>query len=181
VSASAGLWISPSAGWHTLNERARQLVGEILIYLNLIELGQSRTGEANANTPDDLVRRREQRRRKVRDREAWLPPCMVKAGHGGLLATNDPAAWAAGDLAPCTCELGLCPYPGRDEPPFRGELGETFCREQQRVSAGLRGTVPEWHEQPFFRNRFHSTVTDFWVRMEKRARELNAKSLSSGS
>ena len=139
------------------------------------------TGDTDGNSPDELVRRREGRRRDVRDKGAWLPPCMVKAGHGGLLAKNDPAARAAGDLAPCTCGLGLCPYPGRGEAPFRGELGETFCRKQQRISSGIRGTVPEWHDQPLFRNRLRNTVTDFWISMEKRARELNAKSLSAGS
>jgi hypothetical protein len=181
MTATEGLWISPSAGWHTLKEPARQLVGEILIYLNLTEVGESRTGGTDGNSPDDVVARREKRRQDVRDEEATLPPCMVKAGHGGLLAKNDPAARAAGSKAPCTCGLGLCPYPARDEPPFRGELGETFCREQQRISSGIRGTVPEWHEQPFFRNRFHSTVAEFWVSMEKRARALNEKSLSAGS
>lgn len=181
LGATAGLWISPAAGWHTLRQDARQLVADILIYSNLIEVGDPRPGGHRGSTRSDQVQERESRRRKVCKRKAWLPPCMVKSGHGGLLA-GVPQGDADG---PCNCEAELCPYPARGEPLFRGELGETFCREQHRLLRRFRPFatgVPSWHERSLNpKHMRRSTVRQFWSDMEKRARELNAKSLSAGS
>jgi hypothetical protein len=185
VDASEGLWISPAAGWHTLKEPARQLVGDLLIFLNLVEADVEPAASSRPATPDDRVRTREGRRRRVRDRGAFLPPCMIKSGHGGLLAAEDPAAEGDDDSTVCGCCLKLCPYPGPEERPFRGELGETFCREQRRLLGargllGLRnGGVPPWHERSWKPgNRRRTTIGRFWRSMEERARDLNARSLS---
>jgi hypothetical protein len=166
---TSGLWISPAAGWHTLKESARQLVGEILVYLNLIEVGEERTdGPVAAND----AQRREHRRRAVLAKGAWLPPCMIRAGHGGLLATDDD---------PCDCGVHLCPYPRRGETPFRGELGETFCRHQKRLLTDRAGGVPSWHERPLYSTvRRRSTIKDFWTEMENRARQLSDRWMLSG-
>ena len=167
---TSGLWISPAAGWHTLKESARQLVGEILVYLNLIEVGEERAhGPIKAND----VQRREHRRREVRARGDWLPPCMIRAGHGGLLEMCDD---------PCDCGIHLCPYPSGSETPFRGELGETFCRQQKRLLLRRATGVPSWHERPLYsRVRRRSTIEAFWTKMEKRARQLSDRGLLSGS
>jgi hypothetical protein len=182
VEAAEGLWISPAAGWHTLAESARQLVAEILIFLNLVEAAEAPTGTSQRPSPDDVVRTRERRRRKIRDRQAWLPPCMVKSGHGGLLAADKPDAPDGDDANPCTCRLDLCPYPARGELLFRGELGETFCREQRRLLGFRRSGIPSWHEWSLNpTNRRRRTIGRFWSSMEDRAQELNAKSLSPES
>jgi hypothetical protein len=168
AAGTNGLWISPAAGWHTLKESARQLVGEILVCLNLTEVGEERThGPVGANE----VQRREHRRREVRGKGEWLPPCMIRAGHGGLLATGDP----------CDCGLHLCPYPTGSETPFRGELGETFCRQQKRLLLRRASGVPSWHERPLYSTvRRRSTLEDFWTKMEERARRLSDQMLMSG-
>ena len=172
VGASGGVWISQAAGWHTLKESARQLVGEILVFLNLIEVGAERP--ARPPRAND-VQRREARRRDVRAKERWLPPCMVRAGHGGLLPDE-------GQEDPCTCDLHLCPYPSRRDTPFRGELGETFCRQQKRLVLWRESGVPSWHERRWYSTvRRRSTIASFWTKMEKRARELSERSLVSRS
>jgi len=61
------------------------------------------------------------------------------------------------------------------EDPFRGELSETFCREQRRLLSARAGAVPTWHERtPDPRKRTRGDLKQFWSSMEERAQQMNA-------
>ena len=115
------LWIPPSTGlgWTALSPRAQQLVADVLLLLNLAERGE----------PADRDRRLRCTNRN------YLPPCMAE--DRSPLAPNQPVGMA-GDFEPgsnCTagCLFGLCPYPPKGSQYYRQELGEAFCRRQQRL------------------------------------------------
>ena len=142
------LWIPPSSGWAALDPRARQLVGDVLILLNLAERGQE---------PAEI----EQRLRRS-DRND-LPPCL------SLDRDSLDARRMAGGVSPtpgtnCTdgCLFRLCPYPARGVQPYRSELGEAFCRGQQSLVS--RGMTAPWQG-----NR-RTDLKRFWAHMANRAR-----------
>jgi hypothetical protein len=145
------LWISPAAGWLALDERARQLVGEIVVTLNLTEL----TGVA---TPEQRIERA----------LGPLPPCLTEAGgRSHLQVAGDKVERGPRPGSTCKhgCRLHLCPYPAPGQTPFRGELSEAFCRDQQRIlDRHHRGPAPWQSEQQT------EELREFWKHMEERTR-----------
>ena len=147
------LWIPPSTGWTALDPRARQLVADVLLMLNLAERGQE-TGEI------------EQRLRRT-DR-GDLPPCLTRDRE-----PLDPKRTVGGlYLAPGSncidgCRFRLCPYPSDGIQPYRSELGEAFCRGQQTLLS--RGLTAPWQAAipP-------DDLKDFWTQMAERARGASA-------
>lgn len=143
------LWIPPSTGWTALDPRARQLVADVLLMLNIAERGQE-TGEI------------EQRLRRT-DRSD-LPPCLTRDRE-----PLDPRRTVGGlFLAPGSncidgCRFGLCPYPSAGIQPYRSELNEAFCRGQQALLS--RGLTAPWQAAiP------RGNLKDFWTQMAERAR-----------
>jgi hypothetical protein len=182
--STAGLWVSPAAGWSTLEPAARWLVGDVFLYLNLIEGGE-------APPRDDVgpkawsARRaawREQRRQRVLDQGATLPRCLTAPDwHERLCLKRErttPEERARPPRSDC-CPFGLCPYPALDEQPFRGEPRETFCREHMRLA---RDEGPAaWYEAGRRlpgRRSGKDELSDFWTAMEGRAKRTSTLLLS---
>jgi hypothetical protein len=169
--SAIGLRIPPAAGWFRLQPHAQQLLGELFLMLNLIERG-SFDG-------------REERRRKTRlpadangahTVRQVLPYCLTNP-------TERRERFAIGDRivhpapgAKCPnsalCKSQLCPYPGPDERPFRGELSEAFCRRQQSLLRRYRRPPAAWRYQT---GRWRSLtrrseLREFWRTLERRGR-----------
>ena len=142
------LWIPPSTGWATLDPRARQLVGDVLILLNLAE-GAAEPGEI------------EQRLQRA-DRND-LPSCISR-DRDSLDARRTAGGVPSTPGTNCTggCLFRLCPYPPRGIQPYRSELSEAFCRGQQTLLS--RGMTAPWQE-----NR-RADLRRFWAQMANRAR-----------
>jgi hypothetical protein len=182
--STAGLWVSQAAGWKTLDEAAQWLVGDVFVFLNLIEGGEA----PPRGTPDPTgwsasrAAWREQRRQNVRRQGARLPPCLTAPeGHALLRPEREEGAQQAeADRKPCGCPFDLCPYPAPHERPFRGEPPETFCRGQKRL-AHEEG-APAWYESGRQLPGMTSAKDDlskFWERMEARAQRISALLLAS--
>jgi hypothetical protein len=150
------LWISPAVGWLALHPRARQLVGDVIILLNLAERGLPGAGGRDARAS------REERLRRTLD---VLPPCLSRPGGRAHLKAidEDPGTRAAGHACREDCDVRLCPLPRRGQPLFRGELRETFCRNQARLAAARVWGPAPWQHQS--RKELH----EFWSDMERRA------------
>ncbi|GAA1176310.1 hypothetical protein GCM10009664_48900 [Kitasatospora gansuensis] len=122
------LWIPSSVGWSTLDPRAQQLLGDVLLLVNLTE----RNGK-----PDELESRLERANRNS------LPPCLAKDRSPlqpertiGMAETAEPGNTCLRD-----CPFELCPYPSKGES-LRAELREVFCRQQQALLYWHRGLLP---------------------------------------
>lgn len=182
VPADSKYWVPRAAGWRSLNRDARVLVADVFLLLNLIERGDASSG----GDKTACVNVREGRRRhvsKVNRDGTYLPSCIRHAtertrllgASEGEADQNGPSSCADG----CEFELeagkGLCPYPERDQLPFRGELGETFCREQQRLFRGTRQRLPRWVKSDASVSRLSRRnsppLPAFWNYLEERARE----------
>ena len=181
---TAGLWVSPAAGWKTLKPDARRLVGDVLVYLNLIEGGEppAPEGSARGAWTAKLAREREERRQTVSEQGVGLPPCMTEPGGHDLMRPVESENGAAGsrETAKCDCAFGLCPYPKPDHLPFRGETRETFCREQMRLAR--TEDAPPWYEAGRRLTRPRGGKDDlskFWKAMEKRAQQTSSLLLSA--
>ena len=145
------VWISRAAGWLGLSDRARRLVGEIVVLLNLADRTDLTTVE--------------ERLRGVR---IDLPYCMTSAGgRRHLRALGVEVEPGPGSVSAChdKCKLGLCPYPAPGADLCRGELSEAFCREQLRILRNARGRRAPWQERQSPRE-----LKEFWQQMETRAR-----------
>ncbi len=142
------LWIPPSSGWATLDARARQLVGDVLILLNLAERGEE---------PGEI----EQRLRRA-DRSD-LPPCISR-DRDSLDARRTAGGIYTAPGTNCNdgCLFRLCPYPSRGVQPYRSELSEAFCRGQQALLS--QGMTAPWQS-----NR-RTDLKRFWAQMANRAR-----------
>jgi hypothetical protein len=145
------LWIPPSTGWTALDQRAQQLVADVLLLLNLAERG---------DRPSDRERRLRRANRNA------LPPCL--AGDRERLAPNRTAATAVvsrpGSNCAPGCQFELCPYPPKGERYYRVELSEAFCRRQRLLARQLRGGPGPWQgERP-------RALERFWRQMEERTR-----------
>jgi hypothetical protein len=159
------LWIPPAAGWQALIPRTRQLVADVLVLLNLVEGGD------RADDTTKLVRIREARRWQVYERGSMLPECIRDTRGRGSLAVGAPKiAPRAGCMD--SCGFALCPYPAKAGRPFRGELSETFCREQQRLLRGPDRRLPSWQDDArlgFLRkSSAFKELREFWKQMERR-------------
>jgi len=147
------LWITPSAGWMTLDRRAQQLVADVLIVLNLAER-------------DQHAEERERGLRKANIAE--LPRCIS----GDRCKPLQPAQTAGtadvpnpGQTCRAKCKVGLCPYPPRGLQPYRDELSQAFCRRQEIASQRwIRDRPGRWQHAP------RSDLRTFWKEMETRAR-----------
>lgn len=160
--SEAGLWIPPAAGWYTLAWPARALAAEILVYLNLIEGGEVGPEGRASDLTTERSQWREGRRQDVARLGARLPRCLTEAGdRERLLGSFDEEREVAVECAQA-CPFHLCPYPERSERPFRGEVSETFCREQKRIlRARKRSRLPPQRATA-------GRLSDFWTTMEKR-------------
>lgn len=145
------LWIPPSTGWSTLHPRAQQLVGDVLLLLNLAERGD-----------DPTVRDRRLKRVTRTD----LPPCLTaERDHLNPKQTVGTAkTFAPGSNCQHGCKFDLCPYPPKGEQEYRSELSEAFCRSQQTLVSGRRRGAP-WQQAAL-----PGELKSFWMDMEERAR-----------
>jgi hypothetical protein len=161
--SSTGLWLTPAAGWLTLEPRAQQLLADMFLMLNLIERGR--------------FEGRELRRRKT----VWdaggveqgllqdaLPRCLTEPrerSRFGLEKSGDEP----GAGCPKHCKQRLCPYPAKEERPFRGELSQGFCRRQQILLRRHR-TPPAWQSQVgrWEARAKRSKLKAFWKDLERR-------------
>ena len=149
------LWISPAVGWFALDPRAQQLVGDIIILLNLAEREMGREHAARMQ--------RETRLRQVGNK---LPLCLTEPGgreHLQVERTGESGA-APGSACMAGCPVRLCPLPPKGQQLFRGELSEMFCRSQHTHLTGRRGERAPWQREHL------SEMRAFWTNMEKRAR-----------
>lgn len=157
---AAGLWISASAGWMALDGRAQQLVGDVLILLNLAERGEGaqqrddRLDQANADRLPLCL---------TEQRCPYLKPSQTV----GRADIPNP-----GEDCKARCPVALCPYPPRGQQAYRVELSEAFCRRQQvgllrwrllRLDVVLRPRP--WQQGP------RAELRRFWSEMEERARK----------
>jgi hypothetical protein len=154
------LWIPPSAGWMVLDGRAQQLVGDVLILLNLAERGEA------AQQRDD---------RLVQANHPQLPLCLTE-DRCPYLKPSQTVGRAdipnPGQDCKAGCPVALCPYPPRGQQAYRVELSEAFCRRQQvglvrwrlvRLDEILKPRP--WQRGPRAEQR------RFWSEMEERARK----------
>ena len=142
------LWIPPSAGWAALNPRAQQLVADVLLMLNLAERGEP---------PEEIGR----------IDGCDLPPCLTQ-DRDPLEPRNTVGGLYTAPGSNCldNCRFGLCPYPPKGLQPYRSELNEAFCRNQQTLLSGwLTGLTAPWQAMP----RRH--LKRFWADMADRARD----------
>jgi hypothetical protein len=156
---SRKLWIPPSSGWLALDERAQQLVADVLILLNLAERGISRTAEE--------LRDREERLKRMNINE--LPYCLCKDRNDQLMPISSPGSGAGARYGGCRagCPVRLCPYPLKSAQPYRVELSEAFCRNQREILSHKRirhGGPAPWQDT------LRSELRQFWTAMEERAR-----------
>ena len=153
---SRRLWISPAVGWLALDPRAQQLVGDIIILLNLAERAMDTGPEARLQ--------REMRLRRAGLEE--LPPCLTEPGGRAYLKVKRAGEHGGGARAECMagCKAQLCPLPPKGQRLFRGELSEPFCRSQNIQLAGRGGRQASWQK-----NQPLDELRDFWQQMEKRA------------
>jgi hypothetical protein len=142
------LWISPAAGWLSLGERASQLVGEIVVLLNLADNRDPATAEPRLG-------------RVLTE----LPPCMTKPGdRRNLQVDGSETMGGPGGASTCGCPADLCPYPPPGHELYRGELSEAFCREQLRLVKRPQRRIAPWQ-----RAQSPRELKDFWTQMETRA------------
>jgi hypothetical protein len=146
------LWIPPSAGWTALNSRAQQLVGDVLLLLNLADRGDQPS---------------ESERRLKRSNRFDLPPCMTRyrpSLEPGLTVGTATSS-APGTTCVDGCAFELCPYPPKGTQP-RVEMSEAFCRRQQTLLTrrSLNRRRAPWQEMR------RAQLVDFWAEMADRAR-----------
>jgi AAA domain-containing protein len=144
------VWIPPSAGWATLEPRARLLAADVLILLNLAQRERTRlTGGRKPPTAREQDRRTEEMARDD------LPPCLTGRWRHLRLVTASTADTPGQDCAD-GCRLELCPYPARGDLPGHLEFSEAFCRAQERflrLRWPLRRVMP-WHGTSHHDRRF---------------------------
>jgi hypothetical protein len=159
-----GLWIPPSAGWTALNERAQQLVADVLLLLNLADRGEQ-PGERE--------------RRMRRSNRADLPPCITRYRDALEPARTVGTAVSSVPGVSCVdgCAFELCPYPPKGVQP-RVEMSEAFCRRQQTLlNRSVRhplGRQAPWQQMQA------GQLNQFWEEMADRARGPRPRSASSG-
>jgi hypothetical protein len=151
------LWIPPSMGWSALDPEAQQLLGDVLLLLNLIERGSAY---------EKISERLRQASKPERAHE--LPPCITRDRRPlrPLLATGASEAQQPGWGCLDGCQFRLCPYPPKGLQHHRTELGEEFCRRQDRLVRflRLRRRTARWQGMSARRLRA------FWSQMAERAR-----------
>jgi hypothetical protein len=142
-------WILPSVGWSVLHPRAQELLGDVLVMLNLAE-------RSNTQDPAELEQR------LTRSDRPDLPPCMVHDRTSmdvgqtvGSAAIADPGSSCHDD-----CLFRLCPYPPLGGPSYRAELPEGFCRKLAQTNERSR------YEGQLSR----AAHRDFWMEMTRRVR-----------
>jgi hypothetical protein len=145
-------WIPPSAGWIALDRRAKQLVADVQILLNLAERG-------------DIAESRE--KRLWQTNQDKLPKCLSRERCDHLMPSQtvgmadipDP-----GDECARRCPVELCPYPPRGDQPYRVELSEAFCRHQAALVRGI-------HRRATWQETSARELRRFWQQMEERSRK----------
>ncbi len=145
------LWIPPSTGWSVLDPRARRLVADVLVLLNLAERG---------DRPEDHDRRLGYTNRPD------LPPCITD--NRSFLNPAQPVgpddSGVPGSNCKDDCPFRLCPYPPFGGPSYRVELSEPFCRNQQSASRRLGRADAPWQQMRA------SALRKYWGLMAERSR-----------
>jgi hypothetical protein len=148
-----GLWIPPSAGWAALEDRAQQLVADVVLLLNLADRG-------------DQPSERERRLRRSNRRD--LPPCITHYREslepGLTVGTAAPSVPGVSCVDGCAFEL--CPYPPKGSQEYWTEMDEAFCEKQcELVGArwSIRKASAPWQEMRA------SHLRRFWADMADRA------------
>lgn len=169
LPADEKLRIPPAAGWHALAPRARQLVGDMLVLMNLVE-------RAEGSAPPDAdrgVAAREARRFETYKQGRELPMCLATPSERQRLTVDSSGPHQGQSCKEHGCRFGLCPYPGSGDRPFRGEFPETFCREQQRRLRGRESRRPPWTHSVYIPSGLArwlkvEALSTFWRQMERR-------------
>jgi hypothetical protein len=148
------LWIPPSAGWTALDERAQQLVADVLLLLNLADRGEQ-PGERE--------------RRLRRSNRLDLPPCITH--YRDALKPGRTVGTAVSSVPGVSCVDGcmfeLCPYPPKGVQP-RVEMSEAFCRRQETLL--VRTTRHPLSRQAPWQEMKVAQLRRFWAEMADRAR-----------
>ncbi len=138
------LWILPSAGWSGLTQRARQVLGDVMLMLNLTERGTSPAS-------------REERLKRA-DRPD-LPPCLTRDPSSLAVLRTVDSAKVSGPGSNChdRCQFRLCPYPPVGERTYRSELSEGFCRTLSidRACSGYKRRMWEFDRTAFWQAMAH--------------------------
>jgi hypothetical protein len=157
------LWIPPSAGWSALNERAQQLVADVLLLLNLADRGDQPS---------------ERERRMRRSNRTDLPPCIVR--YRDVLEPARTVGTAVSSVPGVSCVDGcafeLCPYPPKGMQP-RVEMSEAFCRRQQALLT--RSVRHPLTRQAPWQEMQAGQLSRFWAEMADRARGPGPRSATS--
>ncbi|MFI7644142.1 NACHT domain-containing protein [Nonomuraea sp. NPDC049400] len=142
------LWIMDSVGWSSLHPRARRLVGDIEVMLNLATRGRYQP---------------EIEQRLARAHRLDLPPCITKDRSPLKLELTIGAAETGHPGSTCAdgCPFRLCPYPPQGTILRRAEQNEGFCKELADRST----EAAPWQEELHPRERRR-----FWEDMAKRVR-----------
>jgi hypothetical protein len=155
------LWLPPWTGWTGLDQRAQQLVADVLLLLNLGERGKR---------PADLALHAQREERTIRND---LPPCLT-----GDRSPLDPtrtigmaSTWEPGSNCKDGCQFKLCPYPPKGALPYHAELSEAFCRRQQALLDGnlVRRRAAPWQTAP------PRVLRRFWKQMGLREADAETR------
>lgn len=158
------LWISPAAGWSTMDHAAQQLLADVLILLTLSDQG-------------DLPKERSRRADRAEAVPHQLPPCLSRdtSPLDPMRTTVPSAECRPGTTCPDGCSFELCPLPPKESDGLRTEFSEVFCMTQ-------RGLLKRWRPWDWFYLRLHrkadwqrrvpvNRLRSFWRQMENRAWE----------
>ena len=142
------VWLPNSSGWLQLDPAAQQLLGDMVVVLNLARRGGS-------------ARQREDRLERTVDA---LPPCIAGT-HRERLSPRTVGVTRFEPGANCMpgCNARLCPYPAKRRHADQIELSAAFCRNQRTLLSRFRARAPWQHAQ-------RAELREFWFEMEERAR-----------
>lgn len=150
------LWIPPSAGWSMLDPRARKLVADVLLLLNLADRGEN---PRSADLP----------RRMAQTKGTELPSCL-RRNRDPLdpchPATTERLVLGVEHCAP-DCPVQLCPYPPKSGAAHQAEMNEAFCRKQRELVGKHR--FLNFRQTMGWQGASVSNMREFWETMEDRA------------
>ncbi|MEU6534323.1 ATP-binding protein [Streptomyces sp. NPDC047000] len=167
------LWIPPSRGWSTLDPRAQQLLGDVLVLLILTE--------ERGDRPEDALNRL---KHAYPNERTQLPPCMARdrtpLNPMQALVVDVPLSLPGSNCAD-NCLFEFCPYPPKG-PQCRTELNELFCIHQRSMLDKLQ--FQAWRSlrfrrrPPWQRKTSVPNLRRFWDEMGARARNRSLKDVS---
>ncbi|GAA4316602.1 hypothetical protein GCM10023086_39060 [Streptomyces venetus] len=157
------LWIPPSAGWSLLDPRARKLVADVLLLLNLADRGDPPSSKdyetrlkqtGGTDLPSCL-----------RGDRGWLDPCRPGSTEKLTLGRENCASG---------CPVQLCPYPSKSDKIHQSEMSEAFCRKQRELVAKHR--FLNFRQTMWWQGASLPNMRSFWESMEDRAQGRRPRS-----